>query len=501
MGLLYVFNVTAFIPAFYPSANVIAWALTGLLVTLPFAGMYTLMAISMPRTGGDYVWASRIIHPSIGFISNFVITVMSLSLVGSVAPQAVQWAAAHTFYDLGKIYGNQQYLDIATALQGQDVAFWASVILVIIAGLVVIASVKLATRTVVFWTFVSFIIGALFVITVLSAGTSTFISSFNTLSGSSYEGVIAAGQQAGAYQGVPPVLSMATLYGGLFGTIGYWGFFYPVYFAGEVKEVRRGQIVGQIGAVLVYSAFYAIITAVMYFGMGPDFANSLAVLWATGSGQYPYIGAPLTSGLSMFWTQNVLLIVLFTLSYAVNIEVMNISILFTFARNLFAWSFDRIVPTRFADVNSKTHTPVKATIIMVLVSLFFVYVAVYQFGIVAATYSYGTVGLFTAFAIISIAAMIYPFRRRDLFEISHPAAKIKIAGMPVVSLLGAISFVVSLAVVYAILQPAALNLETILLTGVIPTWIAAIVIYAVSWAIRRSQGIDLSLTMKEVPPL
>jgi hypothetical protein len=51
-----------------------------------------------------------------------------------------QWAFSELYYDLGKIYGNQSYLNTATYLQGQTPAFVIAAILVVIAGLIVIAN-------------------------------------------------------------------------------------------------------------------------------------------------------------------------------------------------------------------------------------------------------------------------------------------------------------------------------------------------------------------------
>lgn len=68
MGLLYVFNVVAFTPAFYPSANPLLGPVVGLLLVLPIVGIYILFSIGIPRTGGDYVWVSRVFNPGIGFI-------------------------------------------------------------------------------------------------------------------------------------------------------------------------------------------------------------------------------------------------------------------------------------------------------------------------------------------------------------------------------------------------------------------------------------------------
>ena len=78
MGLLYVFNASVFTPAFYPDANPLVGPLIGLLLILPVAGMYALFSIAMPRTGGDYVWTSRVLNSGTGFVVNFSLTLLAL---------------------------------------------------------------------------------------------------------------------------------------------------------------------------------------------------------------------------------------------------------------------------------------------------------------------------------------------------------------------------------------------------------------------------------------
>ena len=504
MGLLYVFNATVFTPAFYPDANPLIGPLIGLLLVLPIAGMYAVFAIAMPRTGGDYVWTSRILHPSIGYVANFTITIISLSFVGSVAPWISQWSLSEMFYDLGRIYNNQSYLNLANYLQGSVPTFWISAVAIIIAGLVVIASSKLAGRIVKYWTILSIIIGAVFVAVVLSAGNSTFVANFNSpLSGSNmtYNQVIAAGQQAGAHNGVPPLFSFSTLYAGALGLLGYLAFFYPSYFAGEVKQNKRTQILGQVGSSVIFMAVVSVIIAAVYFSEGPSFVNAMAALWSSGSPNLPYVAIPLSSGLSMFWTQNPFLVSLFNISFGLTAEIMNVAIFFSLSRNLFAWSFDRIVPTAFANVNPRTRTPVYAIILMTIVGLIFAYIAIFQLGILATVFSYGTAGIFIAFIFVSVAAIVFPYRRKEIFAGSDPASQTKVGGVPLITILGVLGLVVSVVTVYAIVLPSIGGpFSNVLLDGILPTFIIGAVIYAIAWAVRRSQGIDLSLLQKEVPP-
>jgi CBS domain containing-hemolysin-like protein len=104
------------------------------------------------------------------------------------------------------------------------------------------------------------------------------------------------------------------------------------------------------------------------------------------------------------------------------------------------------------------------------------------------------------FLIVSVAAIAYPFKRKDIFESAHPMSKAKVAGVPLISIFGALGIVVSLVTVYAILLPAIGNVESVFLTGIIPTFVVGAIIYAIVWSIRRSQGIDLNLLQKQMPP-
>jgi APA family basic amino acid/polyamine antiporter len=504
MGLLYVFNGVALFPALYPSANPLVGPLVGLLLVLPFAGMYILLSIGMPRAGGDYVFVSRIFKNSgLGFIINFSITLLSISFIGSVSPWITQWSLSPMFYDLYLLNHNVSYLNIATYLQSSTPTFWLSILFIIVAASVAIASSRAAAKVVRYWTFLAFIIAAIFIGVVLSTGSSTFSSNFDKLSASNvtYNQVIAAGQSLGAYNGIPPVFSLSTLYAAALGLLGFLAFWYPAYFAGETRQNRTTQILGQFGGVVIFALVSSLVFVAEYFGEGPKFVQSIALLWITGSTKFPFFFPPMGSTLSVFWTQNPALVVLFNLGFAMTIMAMNISILFTMSRCLFAWSFDRIAPSAFASINSRTGTPINAIVLLTVVAAVYAYFSIYISGLLATLFSYGTAGIFIAFLFVSLAAIFYPYRRKDVFDLSEPAGKFKVGGVPLVSILGGISFVLSLVIVYAIVLPSIGGpFTTIFFEGVIPTFIIGAVLYGVAWAARRKQNIDLSLVAREIPP-
>jgi len=73
-------SVVGFISDADPGANFVASAIFGFLIMAPMGFIYILIAGVLPRSGGDYVWISRTIHPVLGFISGWGLWV---SIVGS----------------------------------------------------------------------------------------------------------------------------------------------------------------------------------------------------------------------------------------------------------------------------------------------------------------------------------------------------------------------------------------------------------------------------------
>ena len=56
-----------------PGANWTLALLTAFVPSLAFAALAVIMAISMPRSGADYVFTSRALHPFLGFVSYFAL--------------------------------------------------------------------------------------------------------------------------------------------------------------------------------------------------------------------------------------------------------------------------------------------------------------------------------------------------------------------------------------------------------------------------------------------
>ena len=106
-----------------------------------------------------------------------------------------------------------------------------------------------------------------------------------------------------------------------------------------------------------------------------------------------------------------------------------------------------------------------------------------------------------AFIVVSIAAGSVPFRRAAMHEEAPGWARAKIAGVPVITLVALVSGLSWAFVIYAALHTGFgghLGWSPMIKVFVAP--IIAVVWYLGVSLYRRSQGISLTNTFREIPP-
>ena len=69
------------------------------------------------------------------------------------------------------------------------------------------------------------------------------------------------------------------------------------------------------------------------------------------------------------------------------------------------------------------------------------------------------------------------------------------------TLFGLLTLVSSVIIVYSVVAPIlTATFPTVLVEGIIPSFIIGAVLFAVAWVVRKSQGLDLGLLQREIPP-
>ena len=169
-------------------------------------------------------------------------------------------------------------------------------------------------------------------------------------------------------------------------------------------------------------------------------------------------------------------------------------------RNVFAWAFDRLIPTAFADIKTRYRAPLWAIVAVIAAAELFLWLGIYSPAYSEAIL-YTIASWFIAWIILGVAGIVFPYRRRELFEASPPAVQRRIAGIPVISILGCATLAVSIFTEWAVAQPfftggaSPLQYVTVAAMVVVP-----IVIYVIAHFYHQSKGIPLSLQFSQVPP-
>ena len=102
--------------AFYPGANIFLTMAIGFVLAIPIVGTYAIASSVMKRSGGDYVFISRTIHPSIGFAANFVFVLFNVVFLTSTGYFFCIWGLSPLAQFLGVELNNPGLVQASTDL-------------------------------------------------------------------------------------------------------------------------------------------------------------------------------------------------------------------------------------------------------------------------------------------------------------------------------------------------------------------------------------------------
>jgi len=499
MGFLFASYELTFGAGLYPGANLpLSFALV-IPASLIVALTYALLTTAMPRTGGDYVFVGRIISPPLGFMVNFYFTMVLVTWVGSVVPIGTQYGIAGIFTSLGMIWNNPSLLSIGSALGGFNVtSFVVSAVVILLCISVLFAGTRAVVNTA--WAlFILGIIGVIvYLVAILSVGHDTIVANFNALSGTTYDKVLSAASSSPGYpQGFTTSGTMLGTVYIFLGSLGYTG---SAYFAGEVRGVSRSQMIAIVGSVLIFAAVVWPVYALTYWKFVGDFVNGISYLSVIGDASVSSLPTfPSLAFFTVFATQNPIVNAYVNLAVElVSIGSCGIVIPFIAVRNLFAWSYDRVMPAKLAQLDRRG-SPIVAIAVILIASEVTNYL--YYFTNIFRYLTYSMLGWFIATAIVCLAAAAFPFRRKDIFDAAPSICKNKIAGIPVISVLGVLGFFVSIAVAASTISPAysgTLSYEYVV--AILLTLVAGPVIYYASYYYQKRHGIPIELAHSQLPP-
>jgi amino acid transporter len=251
--------------------------------------------------------------------------------------------------------------------------------------------------------------------------------------------------------------------------------------------------------VLLFAVIVWPVYAATYWTFGGDFINAISHLAIIGDPSVTLPTFPSLTFMTVFVVQNPAIVAYVNFAFLLTcIGSCGIVVPFIATRNMFAWAYDRVIPTKVADLDRRGNAYV-AIALMIVLSQIVNYL--YYFTEIFKYLAYSMLGWFVATAIVSVAAALFPYRRKDLFEASPPLVKKKFGGIPAVTILGIIALFVSIGVAYATIAPAyagTLTFDYVL--AVIATLLVGPIIYFISYYYQKSRGIPIHLAHSQLPP-
>jgi len=492
----------------------------GLLPTLILSAIFILFEVVtyaaliavMPRSGGDYVWQSRILGGGVGYV---------LAVTG-------WWFILWLWVPL---YGDMLRHIVITPLLGvagaKDLALWfvqtpeglfiTCVLLCLLVTGYIAAGMQSYARIqrFCFW---GGMLGLLVVMGFLLFGSpQSFRAGFESQSAALfgapanvYEATVQAGTDAGA--ALP--LNGGGI-GAIFLAMPFIVFFnlWPNWGATLYGEVRgatdfKRNFWGMALALIFTTVLAVILCLLIARTITWDFYNQANGAWWNYTWGYVDQAPPLP-----VWPYPALLAVFMTSNRLVQFIVLAAMSLWWFGwsgtvflsstRVIFAAAFDRLLPEKVAEVEPRTRTPIYALVLMVVPSL-----------IVSALFSWNifefrsltldsTLVIAVTYLGTAIAAMLLPYRKPDLYNAS-PIVKYKVLGLPLISVTGGIFAAFLAFLLYAwIFDPQKLygiglqNPNSMIYMGVM--YLLALILYLVFKQMRKSQGIDIDRVHQEIP--
>jgi amino acid transporter len=495
-------TVPFLIAAATPGANLYAVLTLGALLALFNGFTYGLLSGVMPRSGGDYVYNSRALHPAIGFAANWGFTWSQFLGIGIYSQWCVNYALSGTLAGLGYNLGSSGLVN----LSAQIAAPWPTFIIATLILALVIVFQLAGTRFLRRFFNLFFVIGmigtVLMIIVLLTSSRGDFVAEFNSFMeaevgiSDGYNAVIQAARDAGWRESTPSVLAVILAL-----PIGYWayvGFTYSAYIGGEVKEPQRTQSLAIVGSLVSGWVLYMLLDGGYFSTVGRTFHEAVSYLDYYGESPIPV--SAVVNFFSGVLTKNALVNIIGGASFFIWYFLLLFCMFTVCVRNIFAWAFDQVVPTWLTKVTPRTRAPWSATLavgvlawILLAVSIFtplFNYIFNY-----AAMFSIG-------FWITSFSAILLPYRKPDLFNAAPPSVRRMIGGVPLMTIAGVVNLLLFSLILYASFTmptfagPIGLGATAF----VIGLYVVGFVVYFIAREIRLREGVDLNLLYTEIPP-
>jgi APA family basic amino acid/polyamine antiporter len=473
-------------------------------MSLSFAYAFGLLTQMIPRSGGDYMLVSRVIHPAIGWMSVFCMTTAGL--------------LSNAFFGLAVVTAGVVPLCVAVGLVADwpGLVLWAQgagsskgwliffgLLMFAFAGIIQLGGWRrlLRIQNLFFW-MVTASLGIVTIVTLFQSK-GHFTDKFNSFAESltntpdAYGKTIADAVNGGV--AVDPSFSFSATLPmiAVFATTAIFSY-WSTFVGGELRQASTIKTANNMALGGVIPLFLvALCTAIFFKTFGGEF------LRAANAGFLPPEVA--TPGTTFFYLSGISVgsaaytIVIFGL-YIVFWPLITYISSLQQTRAIFAMSFDGVLPKGVTRVN-RNGCPDLALLIALLASAgVFIYAVFDQTGFFIVL-AYALLVQLIAMALVGLAGVLAPILRPELYRAS--ASQKRFAGIPLVQIAGAGAILTAAFVWWAYLHYDQLGANANL--GKLFGWtigpaVLGVVLFYVAAMVRRRQGVDVTLAYQEIPP-
>jgi basic amino acid/polyamine antiporter, APA family len=507
MGLIFPWTYL-WAPGALPGGRLVWGILLAMIFEIPIALTYVWLSTALPRSGGDYVFQSRVFGGGVGFsivMSGFVIWILQWVALSGWLLSYLGFASL--FLGLGGTMGNPTLTSIGVWFTTPWAIIIVSVLNALLAMSLLVSGFKNYVKfQYVMWyaTLLSF---GLMLYLFFTASPETFaqkLDAFVVASGGApnfYETAISAANAANIDLN-PPFSLLATL---LVAPIAWTSLQWATYSAeqnGEIKGARsfNSQLIIILGSLIATGVLLAILAAAFEHAIGTNFLYVAGAGYWGGLEEGKFNGVFLWPNIvAMALAGNPIIVVIIAFGYILNaFQIVN-NCYIGMTRVMVAMSLDRLLPEWVSRVSDRLHTPVNAHVAYFLASI--PVILVYNLW---GSWTALTLGVTFAcgyvFVITALAGALMPFRAKALYDAS-PGAAYKLGNIPLVTIFGLIGAIVGGVMVLMFMFYNALGLTSVLAYQVVFGVLGVSIIwYFLAKMVQRSRGINVEYAFKEIPP-
>jgi len=481
----------------FPGTDLTLPIVIALVGALVLSAVYSQLIAVMPRSGADSVYASRTIHPAVG--ATVWATVISFGVNSAVFGQQY---FPFVFQTLGEVFHSHSLTTFATTLSGKTGALIVGLAVLLVIGALMTRNVGTIGRFI-FWSFIVATLGALILIVeFLLHGHGAFVHAFNHTVGAptAYTQLVTAAHHAGVRTGVSSSAVWSSL---ALTSVLFVGATWANFSGGELRRPGRNYRISTFAGLAVMFVLFFLSWVTVEHMVGLSFLQSSAGLSAVNPAAYAKAAGSVTAYLPSYG----LLVagdpvskILIAVGYAAGILGLEAVFALILSRLLFALSFDRLLPTKVADVDRRFHAPLWAIAITMILGTA-AHVLTIETTILS-VFRNAVLITFATFTIAGLTAAILPYRRRDLYQLAPRMTGPDVFGLPMVTIVGSLTALYWGFLTYLAAVKTQVNggYSTASVISLIVMALSGAACYLVSrWWLRRT-GLDLHLAMQELPP-